>query len=52
VPITFLPIAQRTEYRLFSELVRYELDLFVADAMALRWIDHVNGEVVFPKLPV
>jgi hypothetical protein len=51
-PIAFLPIARRAEFRLFSQLMRDEFERFDADAMALRWIDHVNGETVFPKLPV
>jgi hypothetical protein len=51
IPIPFLPVDGKEEYKLFSHLVLFELKHFDENTMALRWIDFVDGVTIFPKLP-
>ncbi|KAG7346480.1 hypothetical protein IV203_005548 [Nitzschia inconspicua] len=52
VPLPFLPVMRRVEYRLFSQLMLNDLQKFDENRMSQLWIAHVNGQGIFPKLPV
>jgi hypothetical protein len=52
VPIPFLPVTKKEEFRLFSKLMLRDMGRFDADQMAKLWIDYVDGTTIFPKLPV
>ncbi|KAG7354037.1 hypothetical protein IV203_003393 [Nitzschia inconspicua] len=52
VPLPFLPVMRRVEYRLFSQLMLNDLQKFDENRMSHLWIAHVNGQGIFPKLPV
>jgi hypothetical protein len=52
LPIPFLPVIKKEEFRLFSELMLRDMGRFDADQMAKLWIDYVDGKTMFPKLPV
>jgi hypothetical protein len=51
IPIPFLPISGKNEYRLFTLLV-HQLSGFNDEKMAIEWCKHVDGKSIFPKLPV
>jgi len=51
IPIPFLPVDGKDEYKLFSHLVLFELKHFEENEMAMKWIDFVDGVTIFPKLP-
>ena len=51
VPIPFLPVDGEAEYRLFTHLLLHELESFDENKMAFKWMEHVDGEKIFPKLP-
>ncbi|KAG7347881.1 hypothetical protein IV203_016586 [Nitzschia inconspicua] len=52
IPLPFLPVMRRVEYRLFSQLMLNDLQKFDENRMSHLWIAHVNGQGIFPKLPV
>jgi hypothetical protein len=52
VPIPFLPVAKKEEFKLFSDLLLSRLEKFDAEKMAALWIEYVDGKTIFPKLPV
>ena len=49
VVTTLLPVDGEEKYRLFAKLIRTILDM---DKMALVWYKHMDGDRIFPKLPV
>jgi hypothetical protein len=51
IPIPFLPVDGKDEYKLFTRLLLFELKRFDENEMALKWIDFVDGVTIFPKLP-
>jgi hypothetical protein len=51
IPIPFLPVDGKAEYKLFSHLMLFELKRFDENEMAMKWIDSVDGVYIFPKLP-
>jgi len=51
VRIPFLPVNGKEEYMLFTLLV-HEMSGFDAERMAIEWCKYVDGEAIFPKLPV
>ena len=58
VPIPFLPVCRNEERKLFADLVITLVGMGSSastidyDAMALRWMERVDGKKIFPKLPV
>jgi hypothetical protein len=52
VEIPFLPVCRPREIKLFSEIMLHDVNKFDSLKMALRWVDHVDGKEIFPKLPV
>ncbi|KAG7366762.1 hypothetical protein IV203_029432 [Nitzschia inconspicua] len=52
VPLPFLPVMRRVKYRLFSQLMLNDKQKFDGNRMSHLWIAHVNGQGIFPKLPV
>lgn len=51
VGLPFLPINGEEEYRLFSRLLLNHEGNFDADGVAVKWMGHVDGQTIFPKLP-
>jgi hypothetical protein len=51
IPIPFVPVDGKNEYKLFSHLVLFDLKHFEENKMAMKWIDRVDGVTIFPKLP-
>jgi hypothetical protein len=51
IPIPFLPVHGKMEYKLFTTLLLHKMEHFDEKAMALLWMKHVDGDIVFPKLP-
>jgi hypothetical protein len=52
IPIPFLPVSGKDEYRLITLLVHH-LSGFDDEKMAIvEWCKHVDGVSIFPKLPV
>ncbi len=50
--VPFLPVHGEKEYKLFARLVLYsDNNTFDEQAMALKWMEFVDGVEVFPKLP-
>ncbi len=50
--VPFLPVHGKKEYKLFARLVLYsDNNTFDEQAMALKWMEFVDGVEVFPKLP-
>jgi hypothetical protein len=52
VPIPFLPVARKEEYKLFSSLLLTKMILFDTEQMAKLWIGYLDGKTTSPKLPV
>jgi hypothetical protein len=52
VPIPFLPVAKKEEFKLFCDLLLNKLEKFDAAKTATLWIDHGDGKTIYPKLPV
>ena len=51
VMIPFLPVHGKNECQLFTQLVLHDLERFDEHILALKWIDFVDGRMIFPKLP-
>jgi hypothetical protein len=51
VRVPFLPVDGAAEYKLFTQILVKETPRFDADVMALKWIERVSAETIFPKLP-
>ena len=51
VPLPVLPVRGKDEVKVFLQLLLVELELFDDNIMAVKWIEHVNGVKIFPKLP-
>ena len=51
IPIPFLPVDGTDEYKLFLYLMLNKLSHFDASVMALKWMEHVDGKTIFPKIP-
>ena len=54
--VQFLPVTTPEEKHLFAQLIHDGHGSSARDphckSMALRWVHHVNGKLIFPKLPV
>ena len=51
VPLPFLPVDGAHEYSLFNKLLHDHKGALDSHAIALLWIDHVDGISIFPKIP-
>jgi hypothetical protein len=51
VKVPFLPVHGASEARLFTRLV-LEMPTFDDVLMAIEWCKHIDGHLIFPKLPV
>ena len=50
VPIPFLLVSGKKEYRLFTHLL-HQMGGFDDEKLAIKWCEFVDGESVFPELP-
>jgi hypothetical protein len=52
VEIPFLPVQTKKEFHVFRKIkLSAEMDRFDGEKMALLWVKHIDGVLVFPKLP-
>jgi hypothetical protein len=52
VEIPFLPVQTKKEFHVFSQImISAEMDRFDGEKMTLLWVKHIDGVLVFPKLP-
>lgn len=51
-PAPLLPVHGEVECKLFEQMIRNGGADPDFDPMAIKWCDHVDGNTVFPKLPV
>lgn len=52
LPLPLTPVTEKEEKRLFARLVLAAPLPIDFDAMALLWVDYVDGDTILPKLPV
>jgi hypothetical protein len=53
IKIPLLPVVGKEEHQLFNEMMASRKGTNIDfDAMAIEWCKHVEGEYIFPKLPV
>ena len=51
-PAPLLPVYGEEECKLFDKMVRSECSDLDMEKMAIKWCNYVDGENIFPKLPV
>ena len=51
VKVPFLPVHGEDECKLFWSLLHNATSSFNPQMAALKWMEHINGKTIFPKLP-